>query len=54
MLEFPELYGESTLPEPSLLELYRQLAQMVRALERRARAWDAEAVASDENFARFE
>ncbi len=54
MSEFLELYGESALPEQFLSELYGQLAQMMRSLERRVLAWDANAVTSDENFARFE
>ncbi len=53
MSEFPKLYGESALPEPSLSELYGQLAQMMRSLERMVLAWDANVMASEGNFARF-
>ncbi len=54
MSEFTKPYEESALPESSLSELYGQLAQMMRSLERRVLAWDANVVASEENFARFE
>ncbi len=53
MSQLLELYGESALPKPSLSELYWQLAQMMRSLERRIRAWDADAPASEESLARF-
>ncbi len=54
MSQFPEPYEESALPEPSLSKLYGQLAQKMMSLKMRALAWDANAVSSDKNFARFE
>ncbi len=54
MSQFPKLYRKSALIESSLSELYGQLAQMMRSLERRVLAWDANAPTSDESLARFE
>ncbi len=54
MSKISEPYEELALPEPSLLELYGQLAQMLRSLERRVQVWDANAVALEKNFAQFE
>ncbi len=47
MSEIPKFYEESALSEPSLSELYGQLAQIMRSPKRRILAWDADAPALD-------